>query len=281
MQDLDRNLVVGTARDALPQKRPALSRPVYHEGRDPALECTPPRHEPHFVFVCVEAAETDQGRLLFGVEGRWNEIGVEVSFCLEGNFDGLAWRGQVLEEFLGTFLATDKRLKPPRVVRCEPELGTSIVVRRAQPTIFRRLDVADLLGLVAANLVMFSKFKPFCMPAFLIARHHAARREKTFADGPSPLLGLSKCTAELIRHPRVLRPVVPAVRFVMRHAVLCNRFNRFLFHIFWTLLQRHFPYGSLNGVILTSGDLLSILSTNDAPQKADLIIRYNCEWAYS
>ena len=102
--------------------------------------------------------------------------------------------------------------------------------------------VAGFLGLVAADMIIFSNFKPLCMPAFLIARHHAARREKAFADCSSPFLGFSKCTAELIRHPRVLRPVVPTVRFVMRHPVLCNRFNRFIFYISWTLLKaRLFP----------------------------------------
>src|SRR5690606_28334370 len=109
-----------------------------------------------------------------------------------------------------------------RLVGMEPELGLAIVVGRAQPAIHRRADMAAFHFVVSALLIVIGDAAPFGVPALLVAGDHAARREEAFADGPATLLGLAQAAPELVAHPWMLWPMVPAVRLVVRIAAIRN-----------------------------------------------------------
>ena len=54
------------------------------------------------------------------------------------------------------------------------------------------------------------------MPALLVAGDHAAGGQEAFADGAAALLGLAQAAAELVASSRDARPMMPAVRLVVR-----------------------------------------------------------------
>jgi len=67
------------------------------------------------------------------------------------------------------------------------------------------------------------------MPALPISRDHSAGCLKTFTDGTTALLGLTEGTSELIGHPGVFGPVVPAVGLKVSLPRLGNLVDQFFF----------------------------------------------------
>ena len=86
------------------------------------------------------------------------------------------------------------------------------------------------LGRVAAPVIALGQAQPFPVPAFVIARNHAARGLEAFADRAAAFLCFSERAAELIGHPRELGPVMPAVGFEVGVAVLGYFADRFVVH---------------------------------------------------
>src|SRR6185436_15336941 len=118
------------------------------------------------------------------------------------------------EPFVARALALVEGLEAARIVRRQPELGGTVVVRRAQPAVHRRADVAGLLRLVAAPVVPVRDPQPLDMPAFQVGLH-AARGLEAFAHRAAALLRLAERAAELVREEEVFRPVMPAKGFVL------------------------------------------------------------------
>src|SRR5262249_58747164 len=71
--------------------------------------------------------------------------------------------------------------------------------------------------------------QPFAMPALLVSRDHPRRRLETFADGSAALLRFAESATELIREPRMLGPVMPPVRLVVRQPVLGDLLDEVVF----------------------------------------------------
>ena len=134
------------------------------------------------------------------------------------------------EKRLGACFHLLEGLEPARIVRCQPELRTPVVIRRTQPAVARRLDAPRRCRFVSARAVAIAHAGPFDVPALVVAGRHAARGQKALADGTAALLGLAQGAAELIGHPGMLGPVMPAVGFVVRPPGFVDPVDRLFFH---------------------------------------------------
>src|SRR5690348_12152169 len=82
------------------------------------------------------------------------------------------------------------------------------------------------VGLVAALVVALRHGQPFAVPALPVSGDHPARGLEAFADGTTALLGLAQSPAELVSHPWLRWPVVPAVRLIVSRLVLRQLLDR-------------------------------------------------------
>ena len=103
-----------------------------------------------------------------------------------------------------------------RVIGLEEKFCLTVIVCSPQVTVHGRFDVSQALFFAAAMPVAITNVHPFFVPAFKISGNHAAGGLEHLTDRTSTLLGFAQTAAELIRQPRVLWPVVPAVGLVMR-----------------------------------------------------------------
>src|SRR3546814_19670461 len=120
--------------------------------------------------------------------------------------------------------------------------------------------MAAFLLVSAAFQMVIGYAAPFRVPALLGAGDHAARREEAFADGPATLLGLAQTAPELVAHPRMLWPMVPAVRLVVRVAAVRNLIDQeILGHALQSLPVRGIAsaYRSIPTRTLTKSNYLS------------------------
>ena len=136
---------------------------------------------------------------------------------LIGDLQDLTRRLEVLDELPRAFLHVGERFEPARIGIFKPELGVAIVVGRTQPAVHRGAHMALAELLVTAGLVEIRNPLPFPVPALFVAGDHAAGGKETLGDGAAALLRFAKSAAELIAHPRIFRPMVPAVGLI--HAV--------------------------------------------------------------
>ena len=99
---------------------------------------------------------------------------------------------------------------------CKMEFGLAIIIGRTQKAVHRGADMTGLLFGKTALPVAVGDPHPLGVPAFQIARDHPRSRHQDLADRASAFLRLTETAPELIREPGMLRPVMPAERFVMR-----------------------------------------------------------------
>jgi hypothetical protein len=71
----------------------------------------------------------------------------------------------------------------------------------------------------AAVPVPVRDLQPFSVPALGVARDDARRGLEDFADSAPALLSLPEPAPELVGEPRMLRPMVPAVRLIVGPAI--------------------------------------------------------------
>jgi hypothetical protein len=76
------------------------------------------------------------------------------------------------------------------------------------------------LSFIPPRVITVGHAQPFLVPALLISRDHATRSLKALGDSTATLLSLPQGAAELIGHPGMLRPVMPAKGFVVRPVIL-------------------------------------------------------------
>ena len=67
---------------------------------------------------------------------------------------------------------------------------------------------------MAALVVAPGDVQPLLVPAVEVPRHDPACRLEDLADGAAAFLGFTEASPELVRHPEVLGPVMPAEGFV-------------------------------------------------------------------
>src|SRR5262249_27575587 len=218
----DRNLVVRPRDDLMSPQRSALPGTADHEHRDAALQAAVPLLEPHLVLDRIEPTHGDQTGLRAGIERCANEIGVERLGAFVGNLQHLSGRVELSEEAVAATLHVRERLQPPRIVREQPEFRLAIIFASPQPTIHRGANAALGQLLVAALTIEIGDALPLAMPAFLVAGDHPARGQEAFGARAAAFLRLPERAPELIAHPRMLRPVVPAERLVMRIGTIRN-----------------------------------------------------------
>ena len=170
-------------------------------------------------LVEAEAERTRFTRLLLDPVRGAQKVRVQHPAVLVGDLDRLHRRREVAPGLGEGSLALVESRQPPRIVGGQPELGRAVVVGGPQPGGAGGQHVAVGFGLIAALLVALGDVQPLVVPAVQVAGHHAAGGLKALADGAAALLRLAQLAAELVAQPRVLRPVVPAERLVMRPAL--------------------------------------------------------------
>src|SRR5262249_121008 len=106
------------------------------------------------------------------------------------------------------------------VVGAEKELRLPVVIDGPQPAVHRGAHVTARRGGLAAREVTLGEGEPFAVPRLRVAGNHPSAGLQAFAAGAAPLLGLAEPPPELVREPRMLGPVMPAERLVMRRAVV-------------------------------------------------------------
>ena len=223
-------LVVVAAGDAPPPERAALAGAVDHQDRYAALQEAPARHEPHLILIGVQAAEANDGGLLFHPKGRGHEIGVQMRAVLIRDPHHLAGRCEMGEKRLGARLHLLEGSEPARIGRLEPEFRTPVVIHSAQPAVARRLNAPRGGRLIPACAVAIAHARPLHVPALVVAGRHAACGLKALAHRAAAFLGFAQGAAKLIGHPGMLGPVVPAVGFVVRPPGFVDPVDRFFFH---------------------------------------------------
>ena len=224
----DGDLVVVAIGYLVPAQGAALAGAVDHEHRDAAPDRAGGGHEPHLVLERVQPAEADQHRLPFDPVGGAHEVGVHAG-VLVGDLDFFHPRAHMASPFPGTVLQLVEDGEPARIVAGEPEFGLAVIIHRPEPAVLGGLDVAVRRGPIAAPVVAPGDAQPFPVPALLVSGRHAARRLETLADRAAALLGLAQRAAELVRHPRVLGPVVPAIGLEMRALFRSDSVDELLF----------------------------------------------------
>src|SRR5215210_6829200 len=215
-----RHLVVVAIVYPLPPERPPLARAVDQQARDASRHRAACHHKEELVLERVQTAEGDQDRLLLDLVRRPHKVRVEVCPVLVRYLHGLHRRRKVLSGLLRTLLQLVEDLKTTRIVPGEPELRRAVVVDRAHPAVLCRLEVPGGLDFVPSRVITLGHAQPFLVPALLVPRDHAARSLKALGDSTATLLGLSQGAAELIGHPGMLWPVMPAEGFVVRSLLL-------------------------------------------------------------
>ncbi len=155
------------------------------------------------------------------VAGEWraHEIAADRLAVFVRDVDHLSGRIEIGDEFVRAGFHLLEGRKPARVVGCEMKFRLAVVVRGTQKAVHRGADMAGLFLGEAALPVAIGDPHPFGVPAFQIARDHARSRHQDFADRAAAFLGLSETAPELVGEPRMLRPVMPAERLVMRAAI--------------------------------------------------------------
>src|SRR3546814_866021 len=117
-----------------------------------------------------------------------------------------------------------------RIIVGKPELGAAVISCCPEPAVSGCLDVPLLLGMVTAPLAFLADPGPLGIPALKITRDHPAGREETLADGSGALLRFAEGAAKLVGHVRKVRPVMPAIGLIVRHADIGQDIDQFLFH---------------------------------------------------
>src|SRR5262249_10583301 len=115
------------------------------------------------------------------------------------------------------------------IVGKQPELRLPIVFRRAQPAVLRGLHVALCQFLIAARLVEIGDAFPLLVPALLVAGLHPAGGQEAFRNRATALRHLAERAPELVAHPGMLRPMMPAKRLVVRIRAVGNLVDQELF----------------------------------------------------
>src|SRR4029077_21228603 len=96
------------------------------------------------------------------------------------------------------------------------EFGLAVIVGSAQVAVHCSADMAGTFLDAATRLISVGNAHPFPVPALLVARNHSACRLKAPLARPPALLCFPKPATKLIGQPRMLRLMMPAVRFEMR-----------------------------------------------------------------
>jgi hypothetical protein len=115
--------------------------------------------------------------------------------------------------------------QPWRIVGFKMKFGLPVIIRRPQKTVHGGADVAQSLFGYPARPIAICDPHPLGVPAFQVARDHARPGLHHFADATAALLSLAQAATELIGEPRMLRPMVPAERLVVRAALCGNLFD--------------------------------------------------------
>ena len=84
---------------------------------------------------------------------------------------------------------------------------------------------------VAARMIAPGDVEPLSIPALVIAGRHAGSRLEAFTDGTATELGFAQATAELVGPPRIIGPMVPAIRFEMRGSIRHHGVDQFRFSV--------------------------------------------------
>src|SRR6476661_4434951 len=109
------------------------------------------------------------------------------------------------------------------------EFGLAVIVGRAQVAVHCCANMAGTFLVAATRLISIGNAHPFPVPALLIAWYHSARRLEALADRAPALLCFAKTATKLIGQPRMLRPMMPAVRFEMRLPVFGDPLDEVVF----------------------------------------------------
>ena len=228
----DRDFVIEARGDVVTAERAPLPRTVDHQDRDAPLQRPVRLHEPHLVLDAVEPAHRNEHRLAGNREGRADEIGAEPDAVLVGDFDDFAGRIEPAQEFPRAGLHRLEGGKPAGIARGQPELRLAVIISRPQPAILRRANMPDGGFRIAAAIIPLGDAQPLDVPALLVARNHPRGRLEALADCAAAFLRLPQPAPELIRHPRMQRPLLPAIRLVVRRDIRGGGVNELLFHAF-------------------------------------------------
>ena len=113
-----------------------------------------------------------------------------------------------------------------RIIWEQEKLGLTVIIGRTQIAIHRGADMARLFGFNGAMAVGIADHFPFLVPALLVTCNDARSRQKHFGDRTATFLRFAKTPPELVGKPRTFRPMMPAIRLVMRILVGGDLFDR-------------------------------------------------------